>query len=63
MLEFFFFLKSHCNQHVLNCKLFAGKSRALNGTTLLQLQEFTVGQRNSFDLKNLYSIPKIFVSF
>lgn len=37
MLDFFFFLKTHCNQQVLNFNLFAGKSRALNGTHLLQL--------------------------
>lgn len=37
MPDFSFFLKSHCNQQVLNFNLFAGKSRALNGTHFLQL--------------------------
>lgn len=58
MLEVFFFLKSYSNKQVLNFKLFAGKSRALNGISLYR-RVLSGTMCNSFDLKNLYNIPKI----
>lgn len=58
MLAFFFFLKSHYTQQVLNCKLMQKKkSRALNGISLLVQRAFSGTTCKSFDLKNLHNIP------